>query len=45
MEFGVDENSQVYKRLEEILERKQTDEKLADFEDYDIYKLGSLQIT
>ncbi|MEE9135180.1 MAG: hypothetical protein V3U00_00520 [Gammaproteobacteria bacterium] len=32
---GVDRDGKVRKRLEEALERKQTDEELADFEDYD----------
>jgi hypothetical protein len=33
---GVDRDGKVRKRLEEALERKQADEELADFEDYDI---------
>lgn len=33
---GVDRDGKVRKRLEEALERKQTDEELADFEDYDV---------
>jgi hypothetical protein len=33
---GVDRDGKVRKRLEEALERKQTDEELTDFEDYDI---------
>ena len=33
---GVDRDGKVRKRLEEALERKHTDEELADFEDYDV---------
>lgn len=33
---GVDSDGKMRKRLEEVLEKKQTDEDLADFEDYDI---------
>ena len=33
---GVDSDGKMRKRLEEVLEKKQSDEELADFEDYDV---------
>ena len=33
---GVDSDGKMLKRLEEVLEKKQSDEELADFEDYDV---------
>ena len=33
---GVDRDGKMRKRLEEVLEKKQSDEELADFEDYDV---------
>ncbi len=33
---GVDSDGKMRKRLEEVLEKKHTDEELADFEDYDV---------